>query len=93
MLDDAQSVIGANRRLAEHLTAYLLAAVAPRPALHPDVPASERIVAVGNAYSNVMRRLLEYTNHAGLRHYVAGMHACLRGCVLDTPQLPRGLDL
>jgi hypothetical protein len=86
MLDDARSEIGSNEELAEHVTAYLSAAVAdePRPALREDVPARERIVAVGNAYADVARRLLRYTDRAGIRHYVAGMRSYFLGCVMES---------
>jgi hypothetical protein len=86
MLDDASSEIGSNEALAEHVTAYLSAAVAdePRPLLRLDVPARDRIVAVGNAYANVAKRLLRYTNREGLRHYVEGMRTYFLGCVMET---------
>ena len=86
MLDDAESIIGSNPQLARHVTAYLSAAVAdePRPELDAEVPGRERIVAVGNAYADVARRLLAYTDRAGLRHYVAGMRDYFRGCVLES---------
>ena len=85
MLDDARSVIGSSPALARHVTAYLSASVAdePRPELDSKVPGRERIVAVGNAYADVARRLLAYTNREGLRHYVAGMRDYFRGCVLE----------
>ncbi len=86
MLDDARSEIGGNEALAEHVTAYLSAAVAdePRPLLRTDVPARARIVAVGNAYADVARRLLQFTDKAGLRHYVEGMRSYFQGCVMET---------
>jgi hypothetical protein len=72
--------------LANHVTAYLSAAVAdePRPPLHRDVPSRARIIAVGNAYANVARRLLRYTDRAGIRHYVAGMRSYFEGCVMES---------
>ncbi|WP_146155672.1 terpene synthase family protein [Enhygromyxa salina] len=86
MLDDASSEIGGNEALAEHVTAYLSAAVAdePRPLLCLNVPARARIIAVGDAYANVAKRLLRYTNRAGLRHYVEGMRTYFQGCVMET---------
>lgn len=86
MLDDARSEIGSNEALAEHVTAYLSATVAdePRPLLREDVPARERIIAVGNAYADVARRLLRYTDRHGLRHYVAGMRSYFLGCVMES---------
>jgi hypothetical protein len=86
MLDDARSEIGSNEALAEHVTAYLSAAVAdePRPELRDDIPARTRIVAVANAYADVARRLLRYTERAGLRHYVDGMRNYFLGCVMES---------
>ncbi|WP_052548566.1 terpene synthase family protein [Enhygromyxa salina] len=86
MLDDARSEIGSSEELATHVTAYLSAAVADevRPTLRDDVPARERIIAVGNAYANVAKRLLRYTNREGLRHYVGGMRSYFEGCVMES---------
>ena len=85
MLDDAKSVIGSSPALALHVTRYLSATIAdePRPLLRLDVPGRERIVAVGDAYADVARRLLAYTDRAGIRHYVAGMRDYFRGCVME----------
>lgn len=86
MLDDASSEIGSSEELALHVTAYLSATVAdePRPELREDVPARGRIVAVGDAFANVAKRLLRYTNHHGLRHYVNGMRTYFEGCVMES---------
>jgi hypothetical protein len=86
MLDDAKSEIGSSEVLAHHVTAYLSAAVADeaRPPLREDVPSRARIIAVGNAYANVARRLLRYTDRAGIRHYVAGMRQYFEGCVMES---------
>jgi len=86
MLDDARSEIGSNAGLATHVTAYLSAAVAdePRPELRADVPARERIIAVGDAYANVAQRLLAFTDRHGLRHYVEGMRHYFLGCVMES---------
>jgi hypothetical protein len=86
MLDDASSEIGGNEELSRHVTAYLSAAVAdePRPFLRHDVPARTRIIAVGDAYANVARRLLRYTDREGLRHYVEGMRTYFEGCVAES---------
>lgn len=86
MLDDARSEIGGNEALAQHVTEYLSAAAADqaRPLLREDVPARDRIVAVGNAYADVARRLLGYTDRAGLRHYFASMRHYFVGCVMES---------
>ena len=86
MLDDQSSVIGSTTELAEHVTTYLSAAVAdePRPALRDDVPARDMIVSVGDAFVNVARRLLRYTDRHGLRYYVNNMRDYFQGCVMES---------
>lgn len=86
MIDDASSEIGKSLELANHVTAYLGAAVAdePRPRLRRDIPGHDQVVAVANALANVAQRLLRFTDRQGLAEYVAGMRSYLMGCVLES---------
>jgi hypothetical protein len=87
MLDSDTSIIGTDVELASHVAEYLSATVAaeqPTSTLRIDVPRRDRIVAVGRALHNVALRLLEYTDRAGLRHYVNGMRSYLLGCVMES---------
>lgn len=86
MLDSATSIIGGDVEFATHVADYLSATVAaePAPSLRIDVPRRDRIIAVGRAFHNVALRLLEYTDRAGLRHYVDGMRSYLLGCVMES---------
>jgi hypothetical protein len=86
MLDDERSLIGGTVELAEHVAAYLSAAVAaePRPRLRADVPSYEVIVAVGDAFVDLAERLIDYAGREGLDRYVDGMRLYLRGCVLES---------
>lgn len=86
MLDDQRSMIGCTVELAEHVAAYLSAAVAdePRPLLRFDVPSYERVVAVGDAFADLAQRMLELTDRAGIGRYVDGMRLYLYGCVMES---------
>lgn len=86
MLDDERSMIGCTFELAEHVADYLSAAVAdePRPRLRADVPSYERVVAVGDAFADLVRRLVACCGPAGLDRYAAGMRLYLRGCVMES---------
>jgi hypothetical protein len=86
MLDSDTSIIGGDVELARHVADYLSATVAAEqpPLLRIDTPRRDRIVAVGRAFRNVALRLLEFTDRAGLRHYVEGMRSYLLGCVMES---------